>query len=209
MNDDTALVYVVDDDAAVRTAIARLLNSVGLEVRAFASAAEFLAFPRPPRPGCLVLDVRLPRLGGLELQQRLLAADATLPIIFVSGQADVLMTVRALKAGAADFLEKPFHDQDLLDAVQRAIESNRAGRLHESELTALRAAYATLTPREREVFSHVVSGNPDRQIADTLGTSDQTIQIHRDRVMEKLGAASLADLVRLAVRLGVLGPASG
>ena len=206
MNSDTALVYVVDDDASVRTAIGRLLRSVGLEIQLFASATEFLAFARPERPGCVVLDVRMPRLSGLDLQKALAAAGATLPIIFVTGHADVPMSVRAMKAGAVDFLPKPFHDQDLLDAVQRAIAADRERRLRESGLAAIRGVYETLTPREREVLSYVVSGALNKQIAGSLGTSEKTIKVHRARIMDKMGVESLADLVRLAGRLGVQGP---
>ena len=209
MNSDTALVYVVDDDASVRTAIGRLLRSVGLEIQLFASATEFLAFTRPERPGCVVLDVRMPRLSGLDLQQELAAAGAALPIIFVTGHADVPMSVRAMKAGAVDFLPKPFHDQDLLDAVQRAIAADRERRRHESELAAVRNVYETLTPREREVLSYVVSGALNKQIAGSLGTSEKTIKVHRARIMDKMGVESLADLVRLAGRLGVQGPDPG
>jgi FixJ family two-component response regulator len=203
---DTALVYVVDDDASVRTAIGRLLRSVGLEIQLFASATEFLAFTRPERPGCIVLDVRMPRLSGLDLQQDLATIGAALPIIFVTGHADVPMSVRAMKAGAVDFLPKPFHDQDLLDAVQRAIAADRERRRHESGLATIRAVYETLTPREREVLSYVVSGALNKQIAGTLGTSEKTIKVHRARIMDKMGVESLADLVRLAGRLGVQGP---
>lgn len=206
MTDDTALVYVVDDDASVRTAIGRLLRSVGLEIQVFASATEFLAFARPDRPSCVVLDVRMPRLSGLDLQQELAASGAALPVIFVTGHADVPMSVRAMKAGAVDFLPKPFHDQDLLDAVQRAIATDRERRLRESDLAAVRRVYETLTPREREVLSHVVSGALNKQIAGALGTSEKTIKVHRARIMDKMGAESLADLVRLAGRLGVQGP---
>jgi len=206
VNSDTALVYVVDDDASVRTAIGRLLRSVGLEIQLFASATEFLAFARPERPGCVVLDVRMPRLSGLDLQKELAAAGATLPIIFVTGHADVPMSVRAMKAGAVDFLPKPFHDQDLLDAVQRAIAADRERRRRESGLAAIRGVYETLTPREREVLSYVVSGALNKQIAGSLGTSEKTIKVHRARIMDKMGAESLADLVRLAGRLGVQGP---
>jgi len=206
VSDDPALVYVVDDDASVRTAIGRLLRSVGLEIQLFASATEFLAFARPERPGCVVLDVRMPRLSGLDLQKALAAAGATLPIIFVTGHADVPMSVRAMKAGAVDFLPKPFHDQDLLDAVQRAIAADRERRLRESGLAAIRGVYETLTPREREVLSYVVSGALNKQIAGSLGTSEKTIKVHRARIMDKMGVESLADLVRLAGRLGVQGP---
>ncbi len=206
MNSDTALVYVVDDDASVRAAIGRLLRSVGLETQLFASATEFLTFTRPERPGCIILDVRMPRLSGLDLQQQLAAAGAILPIIFVTGHADVPMSVRAMKAGAVDFLPKPFHDQDLLDAVQRAIAADRERRLHESDLAAVRSIYETLTPREREVLSYVVSGALNKQIAGSLGTSEKTIKVHRARIMDKMGVESLADLVRLAGRLGVQGP---
>lgn len=206
MINDTALVYVVDDDASVRTAIGRLLRSVGLEIQLFASATEFLAFTRPERPGCIVLDVRMPRLSGLDLQQELATIGAALPIIFVTGHADVPMSVRAMKAGAVDFLPKPFHDQDLLDAVQRAIAADRERRRHESGLAAVRAVYETLTPREREVLSYVVSGALNKQIAGALGTSEKTIKVHRARIMDKMGVESLADLVRLAGRLGVQGP---
>lgn len=206
MNDDRSLVYVVDDDASVRTALSRLLRSIGVEVQAFPSATEFLEFVRPERPSCVVLDVRMPRLSGLELQQALAARGPSLPIIFVSGHADVPMSVRAMKAGAVDFLPKPFHDQDLIDAVQKALVTDRENRARSAELATLRRVYEKLTPREREVLAHVVSGALNKQIAATLGTSEKTIKVHRGRIMEKMGAESLADLVRLAARLGVQGP---
>ncbi|MHB8078305.1 MAG: response regulator transcription factor [Candidatus Krumholzibacteriia bacterium] len=208
MTDQSPLVYIVDDDASLRTALRRLLRSVGIEAEAFASAPEFLAHTRADRPGCVVLDVRMPRMSGLELQQAFAEAGIELPIIFVTGHGDVEMSVRAMKAGAVDFLQKPFHDQDLLDAIQRAIDGDRRRRTRQAEEAAIRRRYDTLTPREQEVLAHIVTGALNKQVAGTLGTSEKTIKVHRARIFTKMQAESLAELVRLAARLGIHGPGS-
>ena len=206
MNDQAPIVYVVDDDASMRTALQRLLRSVGYEVEAYGSARDFLEDERADRDACLVLDVRMPRMSGLELQKLLNEAGDQLPIVFVTGVGDVPMSVRAMKGGAVDFLQKPFNDQDLIDAVHRAIERDRANRLERAGQETIRARYATLTPREQEVMAHVVAGGMNKQIAGALGTSEKTIKVHRARIMRKMEAVSLAELVRLAARIGIHGP---
>jgi FixJ family two-component response regulator len=187
----------------------RLLRSVGLEARTFPSAQEFLLSDRPDAPGCLILDVRLPGLSGLELQVRLAAEKIDLPIIFVTGFGDIPMSVRAMKAGATEFLTKPFREQDLLEAIQRSLEQQRVVRLRSAELRMLQQRYALLTPREREVFPCVTSGLINREIGTQLGTSEKTIKVHRGQVMQKMKAKSLAQLIHMAERLGLstaLGP---
>jgi len=206
VNDQAPIVYVVDDDASMRTALQRLLRSVGYEVEAYGSARDFLEDERADRDACLVLDVRMPRMSGLELQKLLNEAGDQLPIVFVTGVGDVPMSVRAMKGGAVDFLQKPFNDQDLIDAVHRAIERDRANRLERAGQETIRARYATLTPREQEVMAHVVAGGMNKQIAGALGTSEKTIKVHRARIMRKMEAVSLAELVRLAARIGIHGP---
>jgi FixJ family two-component response regulator len=193
----------VDDDASVREALASLIRSAGLTVQTFASALEFLARPRPDVPSCLVLDVRLPGLSGLDLQERMAEVDIAIPIVFITGHGDVPTSVRAMKAGAVEFLTKPFIDQDLLDAVQQAMERDRAARRKHAEMAELRGRYQSLTPREREVMERVVAGLLNKQVAFELGTSEITVKVHRGRVMQKMQAGSLADLVRMSVRLGV------
>jgi FixJ family two-component response regulator len=198
-----AIVFVVDDDAAVREALGSLIRAAGLAVQTFASALEFLAGPRPDAPSCLVLDVRLPGLSGLDLQKRMADVDIAIPIVFITGHGDVPTSVRAMKAGAVEFLTKPFIDQDLLDAVQQAIERDRAARRTQAELAELQGRYESLTPREREVLERVVAGLLNKQVASELGTSEVTVKVHRGRVMQKMQADSLADLVRMGERLGI------
>jgi FixJ family two-component response regulator len=203
MREAAPIVFVVDDEPSVRLSMTRLLRSVGLEARTFTSAQEFLLSDRPDAPGCLILDVRLPGLSGLELQERLAAEKIDLPIIFVTGFGDIPMSVRAMKAGAIEFLTKPFREQDLLEAIQRCVEQQRIVRLLSSELRMLQQRYALLTPREREVFPCVTSGLINREIATQLGTSEKTIKVHRGQVMQKMKAESLAQLIRMAERLGL------
>lgn len=196
-------VYVVDDDETIRRALERLVRSVGLEVRSFASAREFLALESPAGPACVVLDVRMPGPSGLDLQQELARTGRGIPVIFMTGHGTVPMTVRAMKAGAVDFLEKPFDDQVLLDAVQRALERDRHALDERGVLDELRRRLASLTPREREVFERVVRGLLNKQIGAELGASEKTIKVHRGRVMRKMRARSVADLVRMAERAGI------
>jgi FixJ family two-component response regulator len=199
---------VVDDDPSVLRALARLFSAAGLEARAFPSPAAFLEVHDPATPGCLVLDVALPGLDGLELQQALTVSDCARPIVFITGRGDVPTSVRAMKGGAVDFLTKPVNDTELLAAVRKAIEVDRLAREARVELDALRQRLASLTPREREVLGHVVAGRLNKQIAGDLGTVEKTIKVHRARIMEKMAARSLADLVRIAERLGIPAPAA-
>jgi FixJ family two-component response regulator len=195
-----AMVFVVDDDTSLRESLKNLIRSVGLRVEAFASAQEFLGSKRPNVPSCLVLDVRLPGLSGLDLQKRMAEADVEIPIIFITGHGDIPMTVQAMKAGAVEFLTKPFRDQDLLDSIQQALELDRKAREQWAEIEGLRRRFDLLTPREGEVMALMVAGLLNKQIAAELGASETTVKIHRHRVMEKLGAGSLAELVRMAER---------
>lgn len=203
MSDGDPVVFIVDDDPSVVRALGRLLRSVGFRVQAFASASEFLAADRPDVPGCLVLDVRMPGLSGPALQESLAADDIHIPIIFITGHGDIPTTVRVMKAGAVDFLSKPFSDQQLIDAVNEAIARDIEYRRERAEIVVIQERIESLTPREREVLPLVVSGMLNKQIARTLGTSEKTIKVHRSRVMAKMQAESLADLVRLAQKVGV------
>jgi FixJ family two-component response regulator len=203
LDEATPIVFVVDDEPAICLSLKRLVRSVGLEAETFTSAREFLRSKRPDGPACLVLDVRLPDLGGLDLQQELLDANVDLPIIFITGYGDIPMSVRAMKAGAVEFLTKPFRDQDLVDAIQLGIKKHKAARQERAELGELRALHDSLTPREREVFPLVTAGLLNKQIAAELCASEKTIKVHRGQVMHKLRAESLAQLVRIAEKLGL------
>jgi FixJ family two-component response regulator len=199
------IVLVIDDDPSFRRSLELLIASARLNVQTFSSAEEFLRSERPDVPSCLVLDVRLPHLSGLDLQRELAKTDVPIPIIFITAHGDIPMTVQAMKAGATEFLTKPFREQDLLDAIQRAINFDRSARLQRANLADLRRRYHSLTAREREVMAHVVKGMLNKQVADELGTTEKTIKVHRGHVMQKMGMTSFADLVRAAEKLGILG----
>lgn len=199
MKDAQPIVFVVDDDEAVRSSLRLLLKSVGLPATAYSSAQDFLANYDPQQPGCVVLDVRMPGMSGLELQQLLNIRGATVPVIFITGHGDIPMAVEAMQHGAFDFLQKPFRDQDLLDRVQRALEKDKATRAQLREKDRIRERLESLTPREREVLDLVAQGKPNKVMAADLGVSQRTVEIHRARVMEKMEASSLAQLVRMVM----------
>ena len=200
-----ATVFIVDDDALVRESLKDLIRSVGLRVELFASAQEFLRGQHPDAPTCLVLDVRMPGLSGLDLQKQASEAGLEIPIIFITGHGDIPMTVRAMKAGAIEFLSKPFRDQDLLDAIQQALERSRKAREQQAVTKELRRRFASLTPRQREVMERVVAGLINKETGAELGISEKTVKIQRHQVMEKMGARSLPELVRMADSLGIIG----
>lgn len=197
------VVFIVDDDSSVRRSLERLVRSVGLTAKSYASAREFLQSGHGEETGCLVLDMRMPEVSGLELQEKMTKAGILLPIIFISGHSTVPMSVRAMKAGALDFLQKPFDEQDLLEAIYRAIERSRQGRAKREELEELEARVRSLTPKEYEVFTWVITGMPNKNIADRLDTAEKTIKVHRASIMKKMGAQSVADLVRMAEKAGI------
>ena len=197
------IVFVVDDDPSVRETLADLIASVGLSVLAFKSAREFLESRRPDAPACLVLDVRLPGLSGLDLQRELLRIEAPIPIIFITGHGDIPMTVRAMKEGAVEFLAKPFRDQDLIDAIQHAIEIDRVARQERTIVSEVRRCYESLTKREREVMKLIVSGLLNKQIAAQLGSSETTVKMHRGQIMHKMKAQSAVQLARMAEKIGI------
>jgi len=203
MSESPSMVYVVDDNAAMRRALRSLIRSVGLQAELFASPREFLEAKRPQVPSCLILDVRLPGKSGLDFQRELADSRIHIPIIFISGHADVPMSVRAMKAGAVEFLTKPFRDQDMLDAIHHALERDGRHRQQEAEIAALRENFALLTPREREVLPLVVSGLLNKQIAAQIGISEAAVKVHRSQLIRKMGAGSLPELVTMAQKLGI------
>jgi RNA polymerase sigma factor (sigma-70 family) len=203
MSEPESIVFVVDDDPSVCRALKRLIGSLGLRVETFGSAQEFLQWQRPDVPSCLVIDVRLPGMSGLDLQRQLASGNIHIPSIIITGHGDIPMSVRAMKAGAVEFLTKPFRDQDLLDAIQLALEQDRTRRQREAEIAVLRERFDSLTPREREILPLVVSGLLNKQIAAEIGTSEATVKVHRSQLTRKMAADSLADLVRMAERIGI------
>ena len=205
---EQAVVFVIDDDEDLRDGLSNLMRSVGLQVRAFASAMDFLKSSLPDTPSCLVLDVRLPGVSGLDFQSELIRKNIGMPIVFMSAHGDIPMTVRAMKAGAVEFLPKPFHDQSMLDAVHSALEKDRQRRKGIGDTAQLRSSFDSLTSREQEIFAYVASGLMNKQIAAEIELSEVTVKVHRASLMRKMGAKSLADLVRMADALGVRLPKS-
>lgn len=203
MKEADAIVFVIDDDASIREALKSLVRSVGLRVETFRSPGEFVKKKLPHVPSCLVLDVRLPGISGLDFQRELTEGNVRIPVVFITGHGDIPMSVRAMKAGAVEFLTKPFRDQDLLDAIQLSLEKDRARRERESEITTLKDRFESLTPREQEVLPWVVAGKLNKQIAAELGTSEATVKVHRSQLMRKMGAESVADLVRMADKMKI------
>jgi RNA polymerase sigma factor (sigma-70 family) len=203
MTEQHSIVFVVDDDASLREALKRLIRSVGLQVELFASAEEFLQRKQPNEPGCLILDIRLRGISGLDFQRKLAEANIPIPIIFITGHGDIAMSVRAMKAGALEFLTKPFRDQDLLDAIQAGLARDQARRQRETEIASLRERFEGLTPRERDVLPLVVAGLPNKQVAAEIGTSETTVKVHRSQLMRKMAANSLPELVRMAEKMGI------
>jgi FixJ family two-component response regulator len=206
MTEPQPIVFIIDDDISVREGISDLFRSVGIDVRTFASTQEFVNSKRPDAPGCIILDVRLPGRSGLDFQQTLGELGIRLPVIFISAHGDVPISVRAMKSGAMEFLTKPINEQQLIDAVQAGIELDRAGRQDNALATELRARFDSLSPREREIMSLVVSGKLNKQIGPQVGLSEMTVKVHRSHVMQKMRAKSLVDLVRMADKLGVSPP---
>jgi FixJ family two-component response regulator len=203
MTEPHSIVFVIDDDASIRNALKSLIRSVGLQVEIFGSAQEFLQKKPPNVPSCLILDIRLPGISGLDFQRKLTEVNIPIPIIFITGHGDIPMSVRAMKAGAVEFLTKPFRDQDLLDAIHVALERDGFRRHQEAEIATLRERFEWLTPREREVLPLVVSGLPNKQIAAEIGTSETTVKVHRGQLMRKMSAESLPELVRMAEKMGI------
>jgi FixJ family two-component response regulator len=203
MKDIKPVVFIVDDDSSVRRSLERLVQSVGLTAKSFASAKEFLQYGNRDEIGCLVLDVRMPEISGLELQEKMAKAGILLPIIFISGHGTVPMSVRAMKAGALDFLQKPFDEQDLLEAVYRALDRRRQEKAAREKREEVEARIRSLTPKEYEVFTRVITGMTNKNIADRLATAEKTVKVHRASIMKKMGAESVADLVRMAEKSGI------
>ena len=206
MTEPTSIVFVVDDDPSVRRAIKRLVESVGLHVELFGSATEFINSSHPDVASCLVLDIRLPGISGLDFQRELVQAKNGIPIVFITAHGDIPMTVRAMKAGAVEFLTKPFRDQDLLDAIQVGLERDRVRRQRQAETAMLRERFESLTPREREILPLVVSGLLNKQVAAEIGATEATVKVHRSQLMRKMGASSLADLVRMSEKMEIAVP---
>ena len=203
MSESPGIVFVIDDDVSIQRALGGLIRSIGLQVELFGSAREFLDRTLPEMPACMTLDVRLPGIGGLALQRHLAEAHIRIPIIFVTGLGDIAMSVHAMKAGAVDFLTKPFRDQELLDSVVHAVEQDRARRKHEAEASILQEHFRSLSPREREVLNWIISGLLNKQVAAQIGTTEATVKFHRGQLMRKMSADSFADLVRMAGKLGI------